>query len=1404
MTQKTHHRIKTAVLLLLSLLTLAAASIAAVFAADPPETRNLTVKYDTQYCSVSYSVGGVEQGALQNGQLVQIAYRSENVKVTVTPMPGYELQAIYKVAADGSETMQQIDMQSRSYLHDFFNEDVTLRVECKPKTYNVVFVPVEGETSISYNFVTQTPEKYQNNLTYTYAASAVEIDPVEKRSGGYTFLKWEVVNLLANGSYEAISTLPVDANNKLIIPAETTILEQWQATGTIYLRPIFQPVEYDVYRYDYIVKFNPANPDVPVLDTWLNSASFPSWKAPMATEASGAWQTDEVSPYPGYRFYGFTTVKVDVDSSKNIVYRYFVPIEYALSFDWNGGSLLSGSEPTHHVYDAETALPSGQRTGYTFAGWSVLVNGVEVERVTDLNALVLSAKQEKYAQGNDAEDARKLTLKAIWEPNRYPLIYDLAGALPEDNAELPTEFIFNQSLNVPTPVRPGYSFLGWTVNGTEWTPSADAPTLVLKAGEYTDAISLKAHWEAIEYTVILDGKGGFPDSQNVKVTFGQALNTEGISIPIRAQYRFLGYFYGEKQYIAADGSSLCEAWDIATVLPTLEARWELLPMLEVNIEDYKVNYPSETFVFPNGSYTLIVGEEKISFTVTNGQTPTIPNAFFGNTVQLVVHSDGVVYSDFHGTLVLAARPAAPVWSVNGEIQSVSAPDDNSLKVSFNEGFDIALYEFALSMDGGQTMMRDWQSSPEFFDLYPGTVYELYVRVRATETTPSGEIACFSQKTDSLAFINELMTELANIVRDDDGEMLRKLIEDAQIAVQALKPHTPTFYADAEKIMTTVKEQVPFARLQDAKIAALKAYLQELLSTNAYSTDNAALLQTICNEGVALIKSASTQEAVTAEYDAAYARLSEVKITYLNTGELHVTVPGGLDKDTVLTSVRYPDLLAQIQSFDNAVAAGKVTYNGTGIAPDELIRLLSTQEVVGAYSLKLSINGATLSGIEGGLTVRLLLPEELRKTEGLRVAYYDQATGALLVLEARTDGDYLIFEADAASDFLILGDPVLNLTAPIVALSIVALCQIAAIALILISRQNAKKTIRNYAVWLPTALTVQFMPQNGEIAVLCLGILVVLLQIVLLVLLLGSEVIHRSFIGRRDERSDAASEESPYADLTASAPLQEAEEASAEDAAEEGTEAPDDADGEYAAAYAAMASAAYEDTETELSTESENANEPSAFGFELANEEGLDGVEDEEPSFEALDAENEDGYYDFIDPAPATEYSLADDEYPTAESEEDFAESEPQEPTAAVYYDYAQGEGEEAVEEISPDELTYAEEESYAEAEPYEESFAYEESEEVLAEEASLEETWDDPYADAQGFEAEEYYEEDPSEFAQGESAPYEEEYPAYEENASYEQEYPVYEENTAYEQENAEYADSEDTAEDTSDPKINY
>ena len=89
----------------------------------------------------------------------------------------------------------------------------------------------------------------------------------------------------------------------------------------------------------------------------------------------------------------------------------------------------------------------------------------------------------------------------------------------------------------------------------------------------------------------------------------------------------------------------------------------------------------------------------------------------------------------------------------------------------------------------------------------------------------------------------------------------------------------------------------------------------------------------------------------------------------------------------------------------------------------------------------------------------------------------------------------------------MADPTVDLTAVIIALGAILLCQLIAIVLVLVARNKAKKSVMHASVALPMFLTIHFLPvANAELIALGLGVAVLLAQIVLMWLLLSSGMI----------------------------------------------------------------------------------------------------------------------------------------------------------------------------------------------------------------------------------------------------------------------------------------------------------
>jgi len=1233
-------RFLSAVLLILTVTLLLGIAAIPAFSASAG-TKQLKVELESDaHCAVILTVNNEEQSTFTSSFEKAIPYPNEGVSVTVKPNAGYDIDAIYEIK-DGVATKLDIATANRKWSAEYFNRDVTLRITCKPKTYKIEFLPEANETELSYEF-------FQSSMptSYTYKGEPVTIGPVRKNSGvkdaeGYFFKGWEVVHKEADGSIKKIGSWSLDSDQNCEIGSDITVFDEWQESGVIYLRPSFEPKNYPVWRYDYVIT-NPDNLENPGWKLWLNEKNPTMWEAPMASEITGDWAEGESSPYLGYDFLGYTTHRVTVDENneqKNVVYRYFKPISYKIQYQYANGELVApegGSIAELHVYNESTLLPSATRKGYTFKGWIVLVNGVEVERINAPDAMYLTECIEAYAKNNLYNT---LTLVAEWTPIPYDIEYDLGGADPLENPSLPKGGDYGNALLIPTPVRKGYQFLGWVVNGDD---SKIIPALTLEAETYLDTVHLRAVWQAKVFEVVLDSNGGGPNAETLlpgKVTFDAPLNTDGISLPKRSQYKLLGFYYENTLYINADGSSACNQWDLdaasGTDRITLTAKWELLPVTEVDPGAYGIDYKNEKFQFPAGSYKVTLGEITVEFTVeADGMGAKIPEEFFGNTVQLTVCTpDDTLYSDYHGSLVIVARPDAPTRENNIIDQVFST--NTTIEVVFQNGIDPSLYETALYLDGKSVVA--WGNTLRFEDLKEGTSYVVLVRVKATDATPCSLSTQFDRDTDSQGFKESLRKELDQLIQPGDGEMVNALIADAKNKLDELK-HSPTFYEDAQKIVTDAAAAVKFARRQDQRITDLKSYMETLLKTKAYSQANQALIQSLCADAEAKIITATSDAVVQEAYEAAYRAMSDVKITYLRNDDIFVTSENGLPKDYTVTLVRHPDFTTQAEQTNSAIVAGKVFGFG-GNSPENLIKLLKNQDVMAAYTMSLSGTEYT-----GTFKVTLHLPEELRGVSGLRVAYYDKATGSLEVLETETEGDYLVFYAESIADFVILGDPVLNLIAPMIALFVVAICQLIAIALILKGRSDSKKAVRNYSIATPVLLTVQFLPRNGEWIVLILGALVILLQIVLTVLLLKSEVIHRSRLKRGAYRVSEealptmADAEDAYADATAYSA--EAAEENAQDEGEDTfyyasvnteNECPEDADTVYpeSATYSLDETTGelYEDPAGEYTEELLNSDalsgETSTFFFEENAEEAIPEASVEEPSYAASeDAEAE--------------------------------------------------------------------------------------------------------------------------------------------------------------------------------------
>ena len=185
--------------------------------------------------------------------------------------------------------------------------------------------------------------------------------------------------------------------------------------------------------------------------------------------------------------------------------------EYNITMDLNGGS---GQEKVvYTITDEDFELPTPTRNGYEFVGWTG-------ERITTPQT---SVKIPKGSTGDKAYTAN-------WQVIEYTITLDTNGG----PVVSPIKYTVEDSFTLPYPLRPGYEFAGWVLDGSGMLP---ATTLIIYYGTTGD-LHYKAEWRLAEYTITMDLNGG---SGQEKVVYTITDEDFELPTPTRNGYEFVGW-----------------------------------------------------------------------------------------------------------------------------------------------------------------------------------------------------------------------------------------------------------------------------------------------------------------------------------------------------------------------------------------------------------------------------------------------------------------------------------------------------------------------------------------------------------------------------------------------------------------------------------------------------------------------------------------------------------------------------------------------------------------------------------------------------------------------------------------------------------------------------------------------
>ena len=259
----------------------------------------------------------------------------------------------------------------------------------------------------------------------------------------------------------------------------------------------------------------------------------------------------------GYRFIGWSTsangsvVYSDGQNVKNLtatdggtvnLYAKWELIDYSISYTLNGGS-HGKNHPTTATYNEVINISNPTREGYTFDGWSAsgLSNTAMTGTSSSLSKWNGKATKNTYFANLTTTNNGKVSLTANWTKNGITAtLYQ--NYYPGDSTTIPppiSEYYVpdddgGTKLNLPSPEREGYKFLGWNTkddgSGKYYTSETNfnnssqvvSGHCVATANAGQIKFNLYAIWEANEYSVnvnIYNPNGVEEYTSNINGTF---------------------------------------------------------------------------------------------------------------------------------------------------------------------------------------------------------------------------------------------------------------------------------------------------------------------------------------------------------------------------------------------------------------------------------------------------------------------------------------------------------------------------------------------------------------------------------------------------------------------------------------------------------------------------------------------------------------------------------------------------------------------------------------------------------------------------------------------------------------------------------------------------------------------
>ena len=231
----------------------------------------------------------------------------------------------------------------------------------------------------------------------------------------------------------------------------------------------------------------------------------------------------------GYTFTGWDKELSTVKEELVITALYDIN-SYDISYLLNGGT-LDEAPPNYNVESEDIIIPSPEKIGYTFVGWTTSDNSEPI-------------KDYKISTGS----VDNIELEANYDANSYNLIFN---SKDNNDSLIKREVKFDSEYGeLPEVEKDGYTFNGWKNSNNEYVAS---DTLY----NVPEDINLYAEWNLITYDINYNLNGGTLDEAPPSYT----TESEDIIIPspTKQGYNFIGWTTSDNSepitdYIISKGS----------------------------------------------------------------------------------------------------------------------------------------------------------------------------------------------------------------------------------------------------------------------------------------------------------------------------------------------------------------------------------------------------------------------------------------------------------------------------------------------------------------------------------------------------------------------------------------------------------------------------------------------------------------------------------------------------------------------------------------------------------------------------------------------------------------------------------------------------------------------------------